>query len=86
MDNFKKCDYCNVRDGLYIIKNGKFCCKKTYQSCPSVTQKSGVKISDSLKEQYKNNKRISYFRIFNDGSFWKNKQHKEETKKKIIKK
>ena len=77
------CSYCKIRDGKYELKNGKKCCCTNYQSCPGIKEKGSEKLSKSLKEQYKNGNRISHFKIFNNGTFWKDKKHKEESKEKI---
>lgn len=77
------CDYCGIRESKFITKNGKNCCEKYYQSCPSIKEKNGKSVSESLKKQYENGDRISHFKTFNDGSFWAGKNHTDETKKKI---
>lgn len=43
-----KCDYCG-EDALYQLKNGKWCCKKSTNSCPSVRRKN----SKSQKINYR---------------------------------
>lgn len=78
-----KCEYCQIREANFITKNGKYCCEKNYQSCPSIKEKNSISCSKSLKEQYKNGKRTSHFKIFNDGTFWLGKKHSEKTKNKI---
>jgi SPX domain protein involved in polyphosphate accumulation len=71
-----KCEYCNIRESKYITKNGKHCCEKNYQSCPSIREKNSKGLTKSLKEQYDSGKRVSHFKKINDGSFWKGrKQH-----------
>lgn len=30
-----KCDYCNINEGIYQFKNGKYCCEKNISKCPS---------------------------------------------------
>ncbi len=81
-----KCEYCNIRESLFTLKNGKNCCEKNYQSCPSIREKNSKGISKSLKLQYQLGKRDSHFKIYNDGTFWKNKKHSESTKIKISEK
>lgn len=78
-----KCDYCNIREAKFITKNGKNCCEENYQSCPSIREKNSKNCSKSLKKQYENGKRTSYFKVFNDGTFWKGRKHNDITKDKI---
>jgi hypothetical protein len=80
-----KCEYCKIRESKFITKNGKNCCEKYYQACPLIREKNSKKLSESLKKQYNSGKRVSHFKKINDGSFWKGKKHKEETKEKISK-
>jgi len=30
-----KCNYCKILEGKYKLKNGKYCCKQSYQACSS---------------------------------------------------
>ena len=80
-----KCEYCNIRESKYITKNGKHCCEKNYQSCPSIREKNSKGLTKSLKEQYDSGKRVSHFKKINDGSFWKGRKHTDETKEKLSK-
>jgi len=34
------CSYGCEREGLYLLKNGKWCCEKFYQKCPNQIKKS----------------------------------------------
>ena len=79
------CQYCNEKEGIYNLRNGKFCCEIKFQSCKGYRKKMGEIMSESLKKQYRNGKRTSHFKIYNDGSFWKNRKHKKETKEKLSK-
>lgn len=52
-----------------------------YQLCSDVKSKIGEKITIKLKEQYDSGIRTSHFKKLNDGSTWKGRHHKPETKK-----
>ena len=80
-----KCEYCKIRDSLFILKNGKHCCEEKYQSCPYIREKNSKGVSTSMKLQYELGERTSHFKVYNDGSFWKGKKHSESTKNKISK-
>jgi hypothetical protein len=77
------CNYCNEKEGIYELKNGKKCCQPNYQSCPGIIKKSSEILSEKLKTQYQSGKRVSHFRIFNDGLLWKDRKHTEKSKDKI---
>jgi hypothetical protein len=74
------CSYCQINEANFTLKNGKACCSPTYQSCPGIKAKIGIKISAKLTEQYKNGIRESHFKKLNDGSVWRGRSHKQETK------
>jgi len=83
-----KCDFCQKDEGVFILKSGKHCCKKFPSQCPAVREKNsasqnrlGESKSELMKRQYAEGKRKCYFK--NDGSTWKGRKHKEETKEKL---
>jgi len=49
------CDYGCGQASNFTLKNGKKCCSKHYNSCPTLKSKN----SDSVKNSYKSGKRIS---------------------------
>ena len=80
------CDYCNINTANFIFKNGKSCCESNYYKCPEFKKKFSEKMKTFLKKQYADGKRSSHFKIYNNGSVWKNRKHSQETKDKISKK
>ena len=43
------CEYGCRRKALYKLKNGKLCCEKNYNSCPSIRKKNGIGAKQSFK-------------------------------------
>lgn len=74
------CSFCNKEKGIFKLKSGKVCCQPYPAQCPSVRAKNSLKTSQRLKKEYQENKRISFFKIYNDGHNWLNRHHSEKTK------
>ena len=53
----KKCEYDCGQDALYQLKNGKYCCSKSWNSCPEIRRKNseGVKKNMQLASDNKYN-------------------------------
>ncbi len=44
------CDYGCGREAKYPFKNGKWCCSKSYKSCPEIRKKISIKIKESWQD------------------------------------
>ena len=51
-----KCSYGCENEGIYILKNGKYCCKNYFTKCPNIRNKNsqgqlGKKVSDETRKK-----------------------------------
>lgn len=81
----KLCDYGCQNYSNFILKNGKHCCSKHYNSCPELKRKN----SESLKKRYQENPNFGFcINYINSGKLGNIARHNlpEEIKKEIYKK
>ena len=51
------CEYCQTNEATHLLKNGKWCCKITYNQCPEIRRKN----SKGLKKAYSENRKTVVF-------------------------
>lgn len=90
MEIYKQCFYGCGRDGTYKLKNGKFCCEKSHNKCPTNKKKNadahiGVKRDPELMKQIGLKQRGKVFTEEHKrklSEVWKGRKHTVETRKK----